>query len=255
MVGRLGQDAYGAEFLAFLAAEGIDAERVTVDPDNGTGVGLPLVEADGSNAIVIIPRANSAVTAADVEAAADRISAAAVLTVQLELPVESAVKAVQIAEAAGTLTVFNPAPMIGTLPPEIAGAVDILVPNEVEAEQLAGRSSVGDEAVQLARSVAKEYARIGCVLTLGERGAVVVDRSGGTEQVDWIRPHRVDTVDTVGAGDAFCGALAARLAAGDSLAAAAGFANAAAALSTTVDGAVDGIPRAADVLSFLGAAS
>ncbi|WP_163568022.1 PfkB family carbohydrate kinase [Fodinicola feengrottensis] len=182
-----------------------------------------MVEPDGSNAIVIVPRANATLTAADIADAADRIAAARVVTVQLELAVETAIEALRIASAAGTTTILNPAPMRPTLPPDLVAYADILVPNAIEAEQLTGRTCDGDAAAEVAVALAAKFARRGCVLTLGERGSIVVD---GGEPV-WLPAHRVDTIDTVGAGDAFCGALAARLAAGDSLVDAARYANAA----------------------------
>lgn len=257
MVGRVGDDRYGEEFLAALAAEGIDAGAVTRDPTHGTGVGLPVVEPDGANSIIIVPRANEAVSADDVRAAADTIGAAAVLTFQLELPVPAALAAVEVAAATGVATVFNPAP--GTTDPTelstLAGRVDVVVPNEVEAEQLTGMpcdATAGlPAAVEVARKVRAAWARRGAVLTLGERGAVVVEIAAGTERVTLLPAHDVSVVDTVGAGDAFCGALAARLAAGDDLTTAARYANAAGALATTRAGAVPAMPDAAAIGALL----
>ncbi|WP_163504855.1 ribokinase [Fodinicola acaciae] len=251
IVGRLGADRYGEEFLALLAAEGIDAERVSVREGAGTGVGLPVVEPDGSNAIVIVPRANATLTAADIGAAADRIAGASIVTVQLELPMETAVEALRIASAAGTTTILNPAPMHPSLPPDLLAYADIVVPNAVEAEQLTGRHCDGDEALAVAVETAERFCRRGCVLTLGERGSIVVE---GGDPV-WLPAHQVATVDTVGAGDAFCGALAARLAAGDSLVEAARYANAAGGLSTTIAGAVDGIPSTEAISALLAKAT
>jgi ribokinase len=233
--------------LALLTEERIDAGRVSFHDKAGTGVGLPVVEPDGSNAIVIVPRANATLTAADITEASDRIGAAQVVTVQLELPIETAIEALRIASAAGTTTILNPAPMHPTLPPDLVAYADILVPNAVEAEQLTGRTCDGDAAAKVAVELAAKFARRGCVLTLGERGSIVVE---GGDPV-WLPAHRVETVDTVGAGDAFCGALAARLAAGDSLVDAARYANAAGALSTTVPGAVAGIPSTAAISALL----
>ncbi|MGH3716591.1 MAG: ribokinase [Micromonosporaceae bacterium] len=254
MVGRLGKDAYGEEFLALLQAEGIDATEVRRDPDLGTGVGLPVVEPDGANSIIIVPRANDAVGREDVRQAAGTIADSRVLGVQLELSLESAAEAARIAYGAGVFTVLNPAPC-HPVPVALKGLFDLVVPNEVEAEQLTGLSCDGDAATQVARRVADEWSRRGAVLTLGARGAIVVDRTGETEQVSWLPPYRIEVVDTVGAGDAFCGTLAARIAAGDPLAEAARYANAAGALATTVPGAVPAMPRHADILRLRGTAT
>jgi ribokinase len=246
MIGRLGKDLYGEEFLDVLATEGIDATEVRRDPQHGTGVGLPVVEPDGANSIIIVPRANDAVGPDDVRAASETIAASRALSVQLELSLESALTAGTIGSDAGTLCILNPAPC--TEPPEqLKGLFDIVVPNEVEAEQLTGMPCDGDRAADVARRVAAEWARRGAVLTLGSRGAIVVDG----DRLEWLAPYPVEVLDTIGAGDAFCGALAARLAAGDSLTEAARYANAAGALATTVSGAVPAMPYHTDVLALL----
>ena len=249
MIGRVGDDPYGEEFLAALRAEGVDTDQVRRDHALGTGVGLPVVEPDGANSIIIVPRANDAVGAADVRAAAESIAASRVLSAQLELSVESALAAAEIASEAGVLSLLNPAPC-DTPPLELAGRYDFVAPNEVEAEQLTGLSCDGEQAAKVARRVCDEWARRGAVVTLGSRGAIVVDRSSGVERVEWLPAYRIEVLDTIGAGDAFCGALAARLAAGDALIDAARYANAAGALATTKRGAVPSMPRHADILAL-----
>lgn len=242
MLGRLGDDEHGAAFLATLGRDGIDATHVVVDPAVGTGIGLPLVEDSGENSIVIIPRANLRVTPTDVAAAAGAIAAADVLLLQLELPVDASLAAARIAREAGATVVLNPAPATTTIA-AFAGLVDVLVPNRVEAAGLTG--ATGTDAAEALRR------ELGCevVLTMGADGVVVL-AGGGTEH---LAAHRVDAVDTVGAGDAFCGVLGARLAAGDDLATAAVRANAAAALSVTRAGAEPSIPTAAAVDELLAA--
>jgi ribokinase len=237
MVGRLGADRYGDEFAELLAAEGIDARCVLRHSVIGTGVGLPVVEPDGSNSIIIVPRANDTLTVDDIEAA-EVIRQCRVLVVQLELPVQTAAAAMRIAREAGAITMLNPAPSM-LLPSSFQGAVDVLVANEVEAEQLTGLTVGDDSRLGVARKLYEDYSSTGAVLTLGAQGAVVATAGG----VQWLAPHRVQVVDTVGAGDAFCGALAAKLARGSSLAEAVGFANAAGALATTTPGAAPAMPR------------
>ncbi|MDI1463135.1 ribokinase [Catellatospora sp. KI3] len=254
MVGRLGADRYGEEFLLMLAQEGIDASQVHRDADLGTGVGLPVVEPTGANSIIIVPRANEAVTAADVEAAAGVIRSSRILLVQLELPVEAVVAALRLARAAGVFTVLNPAPY-ADLPGEIADLVDVIVPNEVEAEQLTGLSCRGDAALGVALKLRRDFAGTGAVVTLGGRGVVVVDRDTDEPEPGWrmnaLNAYDVDVVDTVGAGDAFCGALTARLAAGDSLLAATEFASAAGALAVTRHGSAPAMPALDEITALL----
>ncbi|TDD15730.1 ribokinase [Kribbella turkmenica] len=253
IVGTIGEDRYGAEFLELLESDGVDTAWVVRHPSLGTGVGLPLVLPDGGNSIIIVSRANAAITPADVEAAADVLTASRVLSVQLELPVEASRTALRLASAAGVTTILTPAP-VGPVDPTLARFVDILVPNEVEAAALTGLDCDDESQVPvIARKLADEWDLRGCVVTLGSRGAFVVDRDSGAEV--WIEPHQVATVDTVGAGDAFCGSLAASLASGAPLVDAVRLANAAGALSTTVNGAADSAPDRAAALALLDGAA
>jgi ribokinase len=242
MVGRVGDDDFGARFRACLDREGIDATHVLSDRVEGTGVGAPVVEHGGANSIVVIPRANHRVTPADVVAATPVLEAADVVLLQLELPIESVRAAAEVAKAAGATVVLNPAPAAASLD-AFVGLVDVLVPNEVEAAFLAGGLT---DPVEAARAL---QARFGCavVATVGEQGAWVVQG----DRVEHVPAHRVACVDTVGAGDAFCGALGARLAGGDDLCTAARYASAAAAISVTRRGAEPAMPTAAEIGAFL----
>jgi ribokinase len=249
IVGTIGDDRYGEEFLELLKADGVHTDWVVRHPELGTGVGLPLVLPDGSNSIIIVSRANAAITSSDVEAAAEVLTSSAVLSVQLELPVEASRAALQLASTAGVITILTPAP-VGPIDPSLAAFVDILVPNEVEAAALTGLDCDDETQVRaIARRLADEWDLRGCVITLGSRGAFVLDRARGEEIR--IPAHRVATVDTVGAGDAFCGSLAASLAAGAGLADAVRLANAAGALSTTVNGAADSAPDRSAAMALL----
>lgn len=241
MIGRLGTDRHGDEFAAMLAAEGIDAGQVRRDPHAGTGVGLPVVEPGGANSIIIVPRANDAVGAEDVAAAEAVIAASRILLVQLELRLPAVLDALRLAKKHGVFAILNPAPY-ATLPDDLRRLVDLIIPNEVEAEQLTGLRCDGDRAEKVARLLRDEYATQAAVVTLGARGAVVA-----ADTTSIIAPFRVDAIDTTGAGDAFCGALAARLAAGDELRRAAVFASAAGALATTKPGAVPAMPHRHDI--------
>ncbi|GAA1128797.1 ribokinase [Kribbella jejuensis] len=252
IVGTIGADRYGEEFLELLASNGVDTSWVVRHPSLGTGVGLPLVLPDGGNSIIIVSRANAAITTLDVEAAADVLTASKVLSVQLELPVEASHAALRLASTAGGTTILTPAP-VGPVDPALAGLagyVDILVPNEVEAAALTGLNCDDESQVpMIARKLAEDWDLRGCVVTLGARGAYVLDRAGSFEER--IAPYAVDTVDTVGAGDAFCGSLAASLADGADLVDAVRLANAAGALSTTVNGAADSAPVRAAAIALL----
>jgi ribokinase len=259
MVGRLGDDDFGARFQAALEREGIDRTFVGLDAVAGTGVGLPLVEPSGENSIVIVPQANHAIDEAAIEAARSVIEQASVVLLQLELPLPATLAAARIADRSGATVILNPAPAPSSgadLAP-FAGLVDVLVPNEVEAAQLLGieadhahhaEHADGDGAGTI-EALARRYA-CDVVLTLGDQGALVLDRRGRTEHLP---AHAVDVVDSVGAGDAFCGVLGAALARGIPLAEAAVEANAAAALAVTALGAEPSLPTAVALDAFLAA--
>jgi ribokinase len=230
-VGRVGDDDAGRRLRDSLAAEGVDVTHVRVDADASTGVALIAVDRAGENTIVVSSGANARVSAADVEAARDVLANAAVTLVQHEVPEDAVAAAIT---AAGGTVVLNPAPARPIVAP-----VDVLVPNRGELETLAGRAG---DPVELARGL--EAARA-VVVTLGSEGAVVVEGA----HVERISAPEVEAVDTTGAGDAFCGALAQALDAGADLVEAARWAVRAAATSVTKPGAQGGLPRRADVPS------
>ena len=224
LVGRVGDDAAGAGLRDGLAAEGVDVAHVVVDRDAPTGMALIAVDAAGENTIVVSPGANARVGPADVERAGDVLAAAAVTLIQHEIPPEAVRAAVA---AAGGTVVLNPAPARALVEP-----IDVLVPNRLELEALADKAGDPEE---LARGLRDARA---VVVTLGADGALVVEGDRATT----VAAPSVRAVDTTGAGDAFCGALAQALAGGAALADAVRWAVAAAAVSVTREGAQGGMP-------------
>ncbi len=239
MVGRLGVDIFGDMFTQKMAQEGIDARYVVRDSDVGTGVASPEIYEDtGNNSIILMPRANMCVSVADVEAAREVIAAAAVLLLQLEIPVEASMRAAAIARAGRTTVVFNPAPA-RPLPPEMFRLVDIITPNEIEAGQLTGVKTSDDAGARAAAEHLRDLGTERVILTLGARGALMFGAEGETE----VPAYKVKVVDPTAAGDAFCGGLAVALARGQSPVEAVKYANAAGALAVTVLGAEPSMPR------------
>ena len=229
IVGRVGADAQGTRLRDHLANEGIDVEHVVVDDDAPTGMALIAVDGAGENTIVVSPGANAHVGAGDVRAARDVLAGASVTLLQHEVPVSAVDAAIA---AAGGIVVLNPAPARA-----LARKVDVLVPNRGELAGLTGRS--GDPA-DLARSLDLAEA---VVVTLGSEGVLVVQG----DRAERVEAPRVNAVDTTGAGDAFCGALAQALADGAALVEAARWAVRVAAVSVTRVGAQGGLPRREDV--------
>ncbi len=251
MVGMLGADSLADDFRSVLRAEHIDAAGVAADPAEGTGVGLPVVAADGQNSIVIIPRANLAITPGDVSARRSVIESAKVVLLQLELPMDAVIEAARIGRRSGAQVVLNPAPF-APLPDDLLALVDVVVPNEVEFDAWAGlQEPSDDERAVAARKLAAVH-RCLIVVTVGARGALVVPADGSTPTP--VSAPAVTVVDTIGAGDTFCGYLAAALSQGLAVEAAVNRAVAAGALAVTRRGGAASAPTDADVKAFLGGA-
>jgi ribokinase len=234
MVGRVGDDPAGDRQLAALAESRVNVSRVRRTPGVPTGSAtIPVEEGSGENLIVVVPGANAVLTPED--AVVDRVRLADVLLLQLEVPLATVQAA---AEAATGTVVLTPAPS-QQLPAELLARVDVLVPNEHELAELAGADPGERSPAELA-ALARSLASAAVVVTLGARGALVVPGNGGPVLLQ--PPPPVTAVDSTGAGDCFCGALAAALAGGSPLPEAVRFAVAAAALSTTGPGARGALP-------------
>lgn len=246
MIGLLGDDFFGEVIRAQLVAEGVDVSHLGLDPSHPTGIAHIRLDPAGQNSIIVVPGANSALSVGDVTRAAALIEAASVLLVQLEIPLESVEAALGIARRAGTITMLNPAPA-AELTDELLSKVDICVPNELEAAMLTQLEV--DDPLSAARAAAQLRGR-GCgavVVTLGSKGAVYVDRERTLE----LAALDVPVVDTVAAGDAFCGALASALANAVPIDAALARATATSALAVGVAGATSSLPRAEPVDELL----
>jgi len=205
--------------------------------------------ASGSNCIVLDPGANELLTANDVSQSDTAFNSSTVVLTQLEIPVAAAEAALLRGRARGAITILNPAP-VRTLPPSILQLVDVLTPNEVEAKVLAGRSPDAvlqheDEATELARELIRNGVKQ-VVMTLGEKGALIVTASSSTR----VPAVPVSAVDTTGAGDAFNAGLATALACGASLEAGVQFAVVTGGLAVTREGVIPSLPHRAQLLLF-----
>lgn len=243
VIGRVGADTFADQLLATLRADRVDIRFITRDPEVGTGIAVPVVVPGGQNFILAAPRANLAMTLADIEAAKDAISGAGALLLQFETPMNVNLAAVAMARAAGVPVILNPAPVLPA-PPGLIPAADILVVNEVEAEMLAGP---GEPLAQAAALQALGPPLV--VVTLGPGGLVARNRAEALA----VPAFAVMAHDTVGAGDAFCGALGAAVVEGMPFAEALRFASAAAALSVTRAGAAPSYPTRTEVEGLLAA--
>lgn len=219
----LGTDAAGSGLHRLIVNESI-AAHVT-DHDGPTGRALISVDGDAENSIVVVPGANAHLTLGAVESFRRVLERARVILCQLEVPLDAVEAALAIGKAGGARTILNPAPA-RDLPTSLLALCDVIVPNQHEIAMLGGTSALLEAGVGT------------IVVTLGARGIRVVTAEGDME----IPPYAVRAIDTTGAGDAACGALAASLALGDDITTAARRASAAGALAATRSGAVPSLP-------------
>jgi ribokinase len=244
MVGKVGDDAFGRDYLENFRRNGVDATHVGVSAEASTGVAPIWVdEPSGNNAIIIVPGANALLSVADVEAAKDAIASADIVVCQWEIPLDCVTVAFAIAQDAGVTTVFNPAPAQPELPSDLLAGTDLLCPNESETELLTGMpAGTLDEAEAAARSLLDRGVRR-VVCTLGERGSLLV----GADDIVHVPADEVDAVDTTGAGDAYVGSLAYFVARGFELPDAMRRAGSIAALSVQKAGTQTSFPAAAEL--------
>lgn len=244
MVGAVGQDPDAHTALHLLKDSGTDLSAVE-EVDAPTGIAVVMVADSAENEIIVIPGANATVTAETIDRHRDLIAEATAVVCQGETPAQGITRVHQICQTRGTRFILNPAPVI-TLPPEVIRAADPLIVNEHEAALVAAMIDDGADTAALEAdppTCIRLLASLGCgsvVMTLGSRGALVA-RQG---KVQAIQAVKVEAVDTVGAGDAFVGALAARLADGQGLEQACRYATRFAALTVTREGAQSSYPTA-----------
>jgi ribokinase len=246
LIGRVGEDAFGRDVRAFLAAQGIDLSLAQETSDAHTGTAI-ITLANADNTIVVIPGANALVDAADVSAAS--LARGDVAVSQFEIPLPAIGAFFKRARAAGATTILNPAPAIAFYR-ELLDLVDILILNETELGFLA-RVELRDtddlsSFIEAARSLQADNDKIVCV-TLGKRGVIaLVD---GAPLI--ISGRVVEAVDTTGAGDCFVGAVAAQLADGRPIRDAFEYANIAASICVQRMGAAPSMPTAAEVSAVI----
>ena len=229
-VGRIGADEDGRDLVGEFESEGVDVGHLVVDPDAPSGLAVITVDDAGENAIVVSPGANGNVCASDVEGASAVLMAATVTLLQLEIPMDAVLAAAAVSEG---IVILNAAPA-AHLPAELLRSIDVLVVNRGELATLTGS---GDPVS--ARSLPVPVT----VVTLGADGARIVRADSGES----VAAIDVSPVDTTGAGDTFCGVLAAGLESGLSLETSVRRAVVAGSLAVTAIGAASGTPTTAEL--------
>ncbi len=262
MIARTGADPHGQHMRAVLSADDVDLSAVGEAHDSPTGLALITVAHDTSqNTIVVAPGANASLTPADIDLAAAAITSADVLLMQLECPMPAVIKAAELAKASGVTVILNAAPA-HKLPWDLLAALDVLIVNQTEAASILAAATMGaDEALiaqQPVEQQLEDLERLGIpcvVMTLGADGAAYSRRRLARR----VPAFPITPVDTVGAGDAFCGTFAARWAHHQVNAAlddeaildTVTWACAAGALAATRPGAIPSLPTRAEIVKLL----
>ncbi|WP_395950120.1 ribokinase [Aeromonas mytilicola subsp. aquatica] len=245
-IARIGDDAIGQQMKTGFANDGIDVSAVELDDKLPTGIAIIYVSDEGENSIGLSTEANGALDTAMVKRHEAMIAGAHTLLLQLEVPLDSVFEAARLARAHGTRVVLNPAPA-QPLSADLLALVDLITPNQTEAELLTG-VKVSDEASAAQASARFHQMGIADVMiTLGSQGVYC----SNAKQQALIPGFRVEAVDTTAAGDTFNGALLAAELAGADFHSAVRFAHGAAALSVTRFGAQSSIPGKQEVDTFL----
>lgn len=245
-IARIGDDAIGQQMRQGFEQDGIDVSAVELDETLPTGIAIIYVSDEGENSIGISAEANGALSPAMVKRHEAMIANAHTLLLQLEVPLESVFEAAKLARSHGTRVVLNPAPA-RPLPAELLALVDLITPNQTEAELLTGVKVTDEASAALAVDRFHQMGISDVMITLGSQGVYC----SNARQQQLIPGFRVEAVDTTAAGDTFNGALLAAELAGADFNAAVRFAHGAAALSVTKFGAQSSIPSKIEVDAFL----
>jgi ribokinase len=237
MIGAVGDDSFGHTLVEHLINQGINTENIMKVKDIATGI-ASIIISEADNSIIVVPGANNHITPEVIDRHEDQIKDSNIILLQLEIPLESVVRAVKLAKKHGVRTILNPAP-IQKLPKELLEMVDYLTPNEHEQKLLFDSIDGSDQELEMYKEK--------CIVTKGSKG-VMIYKNGEKIEIPSIQ---VEAVDTTGAGDSFNGALATALCDGRDIEEACRFANVIGAISVTKLGAQTGMPTKKEVEEFL----
>jgi len=246
LVGCVGDDDFGSRLVQSLRDDGVDVTGVATDPGAPTGVASIVVSAAGDNSIVTVGGANHRIGRSELHRVDERLEHASMLLVQLEVPMDVVAAAVRRARARGVGVLLDPAP-VAPLPDTLYADVEWMTPNAVETELITGIAPLGERDARRAGEWLRERGVEHVAITLGAEGCFYTGAEGSFR----VDAPTVDAIDTVGAGDAFAGALAAALSAGADVGSALERAAAAGALATTKRGAQPSLPTAREVDQLL----
>jgi len=237
-IAKVGDDLFGREAKALFAKENICTDYVLTDPSEPSGVALIMVDAKGENCIAVASGANGTLMPEDIEGLEGVIAQSDMLLMQLETPLETVRYAADVAVNLGVPVILNPAPAC-ELPSDLYDCLEVITPNESEAELLTNIKVTDEASAEAAARVLCDKGVRQVVITMGAKGAYVFDGEDGV----MVPAFKVEAVDTTAAGDVFNGALAVALTEELELEEAVRFASKAASISVTRMGAQASAPR------------
>jgi len=251
LIGRVGNDNFGRELCQHLENSGVDTSAIFIDPEVSSGVAIIAVDDEAQNSIILIPGANGRVNSVDINRLKNNLTGAKILLLQLEIPLATTIAAARLGHQMGVTVVLDPAPACA-LPKELYTSVDIITPNEVEASQLVGFQVQTEEDAARAADVLLRSGVNTVIIKMGALGAFYATRRADTSiSREFLPAFKVNAIDTVAAGDAFNGGLAAALIENLPLPIAVRWGSAAGALSTTKLGAQPSMPKREEFDLFL----
>ena len=241
-ISKVGYDLFGLQAMEIYKSEKINTDYVFTDQTKPSGVALISVDSFGENCIIVASGANQSLSPEDIDKAKDRILEADIVLMQLEIPLQTVEYAASLAYDYGKKVILNPAP-VSALSNNFLKKVYAVLPNRIETEMLSGIKVVDENSAYKAAKAISSKGIENVVITLGKEGAFVKER----DSFVMTPATEVETIDTTGAGDVFCGAVSVYLSEGHSLIESVRFANAAAAIAVTRMGAQSAIPYRSEV--------
>lgn len=246
MLGELGNDSFGKDQIASLEANGIDHTHVLFTDEASSGIGNPQLDSQGRNRIVVVPGANFEFTPQQLENLEEEIVNADLIVLQLELPIETVYRAIELSNKNGKTVILNPAPA-QHIDPQYASMIDYIMPNEHEAGMLAGGMAVDtEEHICEAAGILLAQGYRNVIITLGEKGSYLKNADLDIR----VPAFKVQAVDTTAAGDAFVGAFAYGLANDWDMKKTLQYASATSAIAVTKMGAQPSLPKKNEVDAF-----
>jgi ribokinase len=246
-IAKAGDDEFGKEAINGYRSCGVNTEHILTGKNEKTGLALIWVDSKGENSIAVASGANKKLTPEDISSCEDVIKNAGIVVVQLEIPLETVIRAVDIAHENNVPVILNPAPAI-ELPESLLKKINIITPNLPELQKITGMKAGEDKEVETACRILKEKGVQDVIVTLGKKGSCILTG----KEFKYIGAFEVKAVDTTAAGDVFNGALAAALVNNKPIKEAMVFASAAAAISVTKMGAQVSAPSGEEINTFLG---